>query len=160
MITCILWDLENLKNGNPLTQLDIPLQKQLLETGLGTDVSHVCFLANHGKGRHNFAETLNSIGIETISKAPKEVTNKDGSKFKECDMDANIVFYLLTQTNSYDNIILLSGDGDMFETLSYLKKKGKNISVKAIRGRISRKLRDNFPTEHLTGFKTGDRFEK
>jgi uncharacterized LabA/DUF88 family protein len=153
--TLIVWDFENFKNNNPDTQIDISKQKLLAERNRGTNVTNVAFVGDFWKNNSlesKFIEQLKNLGFEVKMKKPKRGVNRNGTVYHEVDMDAEIVHFLLTESDFFSTVVLVSGDGDMYPTLKTLQRKGIVVEVMALKGRLSRKL-TQFKTEYLTGFK-------
>jgi len=153
LATLVVWDFENIKNRNPKMQLDLKKQKLLIDRGRGTNVTHVAFIGDFSKNSSSgFTEKLERLGFTVKTKKPKKGISKDGSSFLEADMDAEIVHFMLTEFEFFSTVVIVSGDGDMFPTLSTIKKSNRNVEVFSLKGRLSRKL-NVFKTEYLTGFK-------
>jgi uncharacterized LabA/DUF88 family protein len=153
--TLVIWDFENLKNNDPNMQIDTAKQKMLIERGRGTNVTHVAFVGDFSKNgfQTGFINQLKQLGFETKSKKPKKGINKDGTSYLEVDMDAEIVHFLLTESDFFSTVVMVSGDGDMYPTLKTLQERGIVVEVLALRGRLAKKLTKSFKAEYLTGFK-------
>lgn len=148
--TLIVWDFENIKGKN---KTDIAHQISLIDSEQSVDTTHIGFMGDftrHGTNTSAFESKLKALGMKVIKKNPKKCENQDGKSYLEVDMDAEIVTCLLTTGLDFDNIVLVSGDGDMLSALTALEAKGKNITVFSIRGRLSGKLKV-FKTRYLTG---------
>jgi len=148
--TCVVWDMENLKD--PEVKLDIPKQQRLIELGRGTNVTHVAFVGNFQGDYFPFGKFLKRKGFIVYDKRPKTVTTKEGDTYREVDMDGEIVGFLLSQTEHFNSIVLVSGDGDMCQALDILRDRGKHVSVYAIKDRLSKKLLPYTP-QYITGVK-------
>ena len=148
--TVVVWDLENIKN--PTQKVNISYQMNLIAKDYGTDVSHVGFVGDFSKKDKNnfFRDRLARLGMRVELKRPKKCQNPDGREYYEADMDAEIVTFLLSETAPFDNIVMVSGDGDMFHPLLKLEREGKNITVFSLKGRLSKKLK-RFKTRYITG---------
>jgi len=157
LATIVIWDFENIKNNNSKTQIDVHKQKMLIERNRGTNITHVGFIGDFWETHETrFTESLRALGFEIKLKKPKKGRNKDGTTYVEVDMDAEIVHFLLTETDFFSTVIMISGDGDMLPSLLTLQDRGKVIEVFALKGRLSKKL-GIFKTEYLTGFKIQER---
>ncbi len=62
---------------------------------------------------------------------------------KKCDLDVEMAVDLIRERDNYDNIVLLSGDGDLVAAIQYLKEGyGKKTIVMGARGHIGREIFD------------------
>ncbi|MFA6296994.1 MAG: NYN domain-containing protein, partial [Candidatus Paceibacterota bacterium] len=62
---------------------------------------------------------------------------------KKCDLDVEMTVDLIRLREEYDNIILFSGDGDLFYVLKYLREEFKKSSyVFSARNHIGKELMD------------------
>ena len=147
--TCVVWDIENLKSS--LHRVDIQKQQRLIELGRGTNVTHVAFTGNFQGSHFPFGNFLRRNGFIVVEKRPKIVTTKDGRQYKEVDMDGQIVSFLLSETEYFTSIILVSGDGDMRQALDIINERGQYVGVYGLKGRISKQLQKYTP-QYITGF--------
>lgn len=71
---------------------------------------------------------------------------------------------LLTRIDTYDSVMLFSGDSDFGGLLKYLKSRGKKVVVVCTRNRMSAELEEVankfIPAETLAGFLRYDRGNK
>ena len=90
-------------------------------------------------------DTANFNGFEVVTKRVKYIhsrTNITGFE-KKCDLDVEMAVDLIKERDSYDTIIVFSGDGDMAYVLKYLREEyGKESYIFAARGHIGRELID------------------
>ncbi|GAB4218779.1 MAG: NYN domain-containing protein [Candidatus Microgenomates bacterium] len=55
---------------------------------------------------------------------------KDGNRLvKKANCDVDLTFDLMRYFNKYNNVLILSGDGDFAIVLKYLIKKGKKVTI-------------------------------
>lgn len=77
-------------------------------------------------------------------------------KLPKCNFDVEITMDLLLQVDSYDSVLLFSGDSDFSGLLNYLKSLGKKIIVICTRKRMSAELQrvaeKYIPAETLRAF--------
>lgn len=70
-------------------------------------------------------------------------SEKESGFEKKCDLDVEMAVDLVKEKDSYDHIILFSGDGDLMYAIRYLKEKySKNCIVFSARGHIGREVID------------------
>ncbi len=161
--TLVLYDVENLKTPLNRKKGDYILSRvDLLEVDESIkkvlpDVHYhnIAFVrAYHISDKRwdkneRFFSFLENNGFEVIKKKTKKAKNiitSNGKKFvytyEECDMDANIIYSMLTLGIKYKRVILLSGDDDMYETLKYMEETLKtDIIVIAHRENLSEKMK-------------------
>lgn len=60
---------------------------------------------------------------------------------KEKKTDVNIAISMISQINTYDVAILVSGDSDLAPALEYIRKQGKSIILLSPPNRVSKELR-------------------
>jgi uncharacterized protein (TIGR00288 family) len=86
----------------------------------------------------SFVEALKKIGIEIREKELQEYP--DG--LKKGDWDVGITVDAIRISPSVDVIVLVSGDGDFFQLVEYLKNQGKRVEVMAFGRTASTKLKE------------------
>lgn len=86
--------------------------------------------------QQKFLGKLKSLGCEIVSVELKRFSN---GKTK-ANVDAEIVRTLLQWQDSYDELILASGDGDFASTVSSLIEAGKKVKVAAVRANTAKNL--------------------
>jgi uncharacterized LabA/DUF88 family protein len=97
-------------------------------------------------------ETARNNRFEVISKRVKyihEPHNLSGFS-KKCDLDVEMTIDLIKMRDSYDTIILFSGDGDLMCAAKYLKDEyGKNCYTFGARGHVGREVMDAKAAEEV-----------
>lgn len=89
--------------------------------------------------------TADLNGFKVVDKRVKYIRSADNVHGfeKKCDLDVEIAIDLIRERDNYDNIVLLSGDGDLVAALQYLKEEyGKRALVMSARGHIGREVID------------------
>ncbi len=84
-------------------------------------------------------------GLKSVTKRVKYIHNSNNSMGydKKCDLDVDMAIDLVKMKDSYDNVILFSGDGDLICATNYLKQEfSKKIYVFSARGHIGREVID------------------
>ena len=84
-------------------------------------------------------------GLEVITKRIKYIHNSNNPYGfdKKCDLDVEMATDLIRFRDSYDNIVLFSGDGDLVYALRYLKDSfGKTSYVFSARGHTGKEIVD------------------
>jgi uncharacterized protein (TIGR00288 family) len=85
-----------------------------------------------------FFEALEKLGIEIREKELQEYP----SGFKKGDWDVGIAVDAIRISPSVDTIVLVSGDGDFFQLVEYLKNQGKRVEVMAFGRTTSGRLKE------------------
>ncbi|OFZ10827.1 MAG: hypothetical protein A3D92_16555 [Bacteroidetes bacterium RIFCSPHIGHO2_02_FULL_44_7] len=83
--------------------------------------------------------------FEVVTKSVKYIhdSSETDGYTKKCDFDVEMAVDLIRLKDSYDDIILFSGDGDLVYALRYLKDAfGKNSYVFSARGHMGREVVD------------------
>lgn len=87
-----------------------------------------------------FLDLLDINGYIVRTKAIKKIrTGKSSYKWKN-NLDVELALEMVDLINSYDSVVLMSGDSDFAAPLIRIKNRNKNIVVISSRGRISREL--------------------
>ena len=90
--------------------------------------------------RAKFYQELQTLGYELRLKPVKTFTDGE-KKVKKANCDVDLTFDLMRFMSQYTTAVILSGDGDFFPILNYLKKKHKKIKVLARAERTAKEIR-------------------
>jgi uncharacterized LabA/DUF88 family protein len=81
-----------------------------------------------------FEAKLKGLGYTLrIKRAVKVMRGKKPPIYRNTNHDLNIAVEAIDRINSYDKLILMSGDGDFTELCGYLKNRGKQIEIWSFR---------------------------
>jgi len=86
-----------------------------------------------------FFEALTKLGIETRVRDLQEFYGG----LKKADWDVGITVDAIRLAPSVDTIVLVTGDGDFFQLVEYLKNQGKRVEVIAFERSASAKLKES-----------------
>lgn len=89
--------------------------------------------------------TADANGFEVIRKRVKYIRSADNvyGFEKKCDLDVEMAIDLIEEKDSYDLIVLFSGDGDLMRAIQHLKKYyNKQCIVMSARGHLGREVLD------------------
>lgn len=86
-----------------------------------------------------FFDALVKLGIETRIRDLQEFYGG----LKKADWDVGITVDAIRIASSLDTIIIVSGDGDFFQLIEYLKNQGKRVEVIAFGRSASTKLKES-----------------
>ncbi len=89
--------------------------------------------------------TADLNGFEVVDKRVKYIHSLDNvlGFEKKCDLDVEMAVDLIRERDTYDTIVLFSGDGDLITAIRYLREEyGKRAIVMSARGHIGREVID------------------
>jgi len=86
-----------------------------------------------------FFEALTKLGIETRVRDLQEFYGG----LKKADWDVGITVDAIRIAPSIDTVVLVSGDGDFFQLVEYLKNQGKRVEIVAFSHSASLKLKES-----------------
>jgi|SRR3989344_7571976 len=90
--------------------------------------------------RAKFYKKLDSFGYKLRLK-PTKIFRNENSTVKKANCDVDLTFDLMRYISQYSEIVMLSGDGDFFPVLEYLKNKRKKIHILARSERTAKEIR-------------------
>ena len=93
------------------------------------------------KSNRAYLDMLNHSGFSLVTKPIKLINTPNGEPIKKANMDVEIVTDMLTLIDTYDKVILFSGDSDFLKALNILRAKGKTVEVISTNCMISSELR-------------------
>ena len=135
------FDFDYLKNETvPIERLEKYLTKIINERGDKMSEA-ILLLLNRHLQRIRFYLKLEKFGYELHLKPVKLYEQDDGTTKRKANCDVDMTFYLMKEKDSFDKVVILSGDGDFLPILKYLKEKGKEIIVLARGPRTAREIR-------------------
>jgi len=75
-----------------------------------------------------FRHSLIKMGYTVIDKELREIRDRHtGEEVPKGNLDIEIVLWMITTKNDYDDLIFLGGDGDFVCVVDYLRKEGKRV---------------------------------
>lgn len=96
-------------------------------------------IASSGK-QNGFLAKLLEYGYKVISKEVKFIKLADGTMLPKGNLDIELALDAYRLSDSYETLILCSGDSDFAYLLDLLKERGKRVLVMSTRGHISKEL--------------------
>ncbi len=88
-----------------------------------------------------FLTVLKKTGYTLITKALKQIRSKaDPAHTRKADFDVEITVEAMKRVDSYNEIVLFSGDSDFAYLLGELRKRGKKVVVVSTKHHVSREL--------------------
>jgi len=113
------------------------LIKYLKERFEAKKVFYFAGLDPENKKQLGFYEKLQEFGY--ILRLVPLKTFSDGSR--KGDVDSRMTFEIMRHFKNYDQVIVLTGDGDYYWVLEYLLEQGKNLKVLSFRKRTAREIK-------------------
>ncbi|MGC9602806.1 MAG: NYN domain-containing protein [Minisyncoccia bacterium] len=112
----------------PMQALENYLSKLIKEHGDEMNDAKLKLISRH-YDRVRFFLKLESFGYTLILKPVKTYNDPDGNPLRKANCDVDMTLALVAQKDSFDQVIVLSGDGDFLPVLKYLRENGKSILV-------------------------------
>lgn len=106
-------------------------------------LSHIAFYTGtvgSDEKQTAFLKKLSDNGIAVVSKSVKFIKARDGLTITKGNLDVEIALDCFMRKDTFDTLILFSGDSDFAYLLDVLKKYGKSVIVVSTRNHISREL--------------------
>jgi uncharacterized LabA/DUF88 family protein len=93
------------------------------------------------KSHDAFLTVLKKIGYKLVTKPLKLIKNKNNAKHtRKANFDVEIAVEAMKRRNSFDTIMLFSGDSDFDYLLKELKNESKRVVVVSMKYHVSREL--------------------
>lgn len=104
-------------------------------------VRHYCPRFSDGD-QEKFFTVLKRIGIKLVTKPLKIITEADRFKsdIRKANFDVEITLDALILVDSYDTLVLFSGDSDFDSLVKHLRSKGKRVLIVSSKYHVSREL--------------------
>jgi len=124
----------------PIEQLEEYLTELIKEKGNKMGEAMLLLLNRHLQ-RVRFYLKLAEFGYELHLKPVKLYEQDDGTTKRKANCDVDTAFYLMKEKDNFDQVVILSGDGDFLPVLKYLKNQRKEIIILARGPRTAREIR-------------------
>jgi len=108
------------------------LEKHLLNLlkNKGTELNEAqLFLIGRHLQRTRFYLRLDTFGYKLFLKPVKLYDHDDGTTKRKANCDVDMAFHLMKEKDTFDRVLVLSGDGDFLPVLKYLKEQGKEVII-------------------------------
>lgn len=130
-----------LKNDTvPLEALKKRLDNYINKEGKKLDEAKLILFSRH-LSRIKFYLRLQEFGYKLYLKPVKTYYQPDGSTERKANCDVEMAFYLMKEKDNYDQVVIMSGDGDFLPVLKHLKEIGKGVIILARGPRTAREIR-------------------
>ena len=124
----------------PLKNLEKHLLRLLEGGGKKLNEAQILLIGRHLQ-RVRFYLKLEKFGYKLFLKPVKLYEQDDGTTKRKANCDVDMAFHLMKEKDSFDRIVVLSGDGDFLPVLKYLKSAGKEVVVLARSKRTAKEIR-------------------
>ncbi|MFA5126499.1 MAG: NYN domain-containing protein [Patescibacteria group bacterium] len=102
--------------------------------------TEILILGIHIK-RAKFYKRLGEFGYNLQLKPVKIYHDENGNTVKKANCDVDMTFDLMKYLSKYSGVVVLSGDGDFVPVLSYLKHKGRSVTILARPERTAKEIK-------------------
>ena len=96
-------------------------------------------------GRHlrrvRFYQKLMKFGYALYLKPVKSYVEEGGGARRKANCDVEMTFHLMQEADSFDRVLILSGDGDFLPVLKHLRHEGKEVIILARGPRTAKEIR-------------------
>jgi uncharacterized LabA/DUF88 family protein len=101
-----------------------------------------------------FLKKLAAFGYEIKTREVKFIHTQDGKPKMKGNLDAEMILDMIVRKDTYNTLILFSGDSDFGVILEYLKQNKKQVLVASVKGHIARELLQKAKFINLKQLKT------
>ena len=112
----------------PLKELRKYLQNLLHNKAKELNEADILLIGRHLQ-RVKFYFHLEEFGYKLFLKPVKLYNQEDGSTKRKANCDVDMAFHLMKERDDFEQVIVLSGDGDFLPVLKYLKRNDKNVII-------------------------------
>lgn len=124
----------------PLKNLEEHLLAILENRGGKLNEAELLLIGRHLQ-RVRFYKKLDKFGYKLFLKPVKLYEQEDGSTKRKANCDVEMTFYLMKEKDNFDQVVILSGDGDFLPILKYLKEQKKEVIILARGSRTAKEIR-------------------
>ncbi|MEK7610645.1 MAG: NYN domain-containing protein [Patescibacteria group bacterium] len=130
--------LEN--NSVPIKDLEKYLTVVVKSHGKEMTETKLTLMGHHLK-RVRFYSMLEKFGYCLVLKPVKTFEDEDGNYRRKANCDVDMTFYMMRDRDSFDRVVVLSGDGDFLPVLKFLRGNKKEVLVLARGPRTAKEIR-------------------
>jgi len=92
------------------------------------------------KAQEKFLKILQAFGYEVKTREIKYIKSRDGQIKIKGNLDAEMIMDMIIRKDTFDTLLLFSGDSDFAIVLNHLKEEKKRVLVASVKGHVSREL--------------------
>src|SRR5919206_3180341 len=124
----------------PIHQLEKYLVDLIHREGDKLSDAQLVLLDRHVR-RVRFYQKLETFGYDLILKPVKTYVDDDGAARRKANCDVDMAFHLMRDQDQFDEVIVLSGDGDFLPVLKFLRGENKLVRIMARGPRTAREIK-------------------
>lgn len=124
----------------PIKALETYLVELLKNKGDKLDEATILLIGRHLK-RVRFYKKLEEFGYVLFLKPVKLYEQEDGSTKRKANCDVDMAFHLMKEQNNFDQVLILSGDGDFLPVLKHLRQNKKEVIIMGRGARTAREIK-------------------
>lgn len=94
------------------------------------------------EGREKFFRALSHMGYSLVVQKVKHITQKDGTIKDKGSMDVKMAVDICMSIDTFDMLVLVSGDGDFVPVIQAVQSRGKLVRVLSYHEVLARDLRE------------------
>lgn len=91
--------------------------------------------------RVRFYLKIEKFGFNLILKPVKTFFDAEGLPIRKANCDVDMAFHLMRDRNSFERVLVLSGDGDFLPVLKYLREAKKEVIILARGPRTAKEIK-------------------
>lgn len=130
-----------LKNDTvPIGELGHYLADLVRSKGDALNDAELKLLDRHTKRAH-FYKKIEGFGYTLVLKPVKTFYDSEGLPIRKANCDVDMAFHLMRDRDSFDRVLVLSGDGDFLPVLKYLKHNNKEVLILARGPRTAKEIK-------------------
>ena len=124
----------------PIHRLEKYLVDLIHKEGNKLSDAQLVLLDRHVR-RVRFYQKLETFGYDLILKPVKTYVDDDGSARRKANCDVDMAFHLMRDRDQFDQVLVLSGDGDFLPVLKFLHGENKLVRIMARGPRTAREIK-------------------
>lgn len=124
----------------PLKNLKTYLLALLQNNGKEFNEAQLLLIGRHIQ-RAKFYMLLEQFGYTLFLKPVKLYNQDDGTTKRKANCDVDMTFHLMKEKDTFDRVVVLSGDGDFLPVLKYLKQLKKDVIILGRGERTAKEIR-------------------
>lgn len=102
-----------------------------LNAYVGYDAERAARDDAYREGQEGFFSTLRDFGYKVIQKNVKWYYDENGNSYGKANADLDMAVDMLLQSENFDRIVLVTGDGDFVQVVRALQNRGSRVEVLA-----------------------------
>ncbi len=89
----------------------------------------------------HFYQKLEKFGYKLVLKPVKIYEDEGGNQKRKANCDVEMAFYLMREKDTFERVVILSGDGDFLPVLKYLRDAKKEVLILSRGPRTAKEIR-------------------